>query len=285
MALNNYEFQFGSFLFGGTTSPYQIQSIDGLESLPDLRVQDDNRGYNDGMFTGSDFLAGRSITMEIFTFAGNGNSAMTNFDLLQQALIPQTNGTTTLQFLLSQYDSEKRIGARIRGRRTTVDKDYTFGYIRSQYTFFCPDPRYYSNTATTVVMAANVGALGRTYNRTYNMTYGGGSLVDSAEINNVGWVTTYPVITINGPVTSPTVGDITTGAYITVNTSLTNTDSLVIDLDQKLVTLNGSPVRNLVAGNSQWFGAPPGISNYYFTGGSLVGGVTAASVTYRSAYI
>ena len=285
MALNTYQFQFGSFQFGGTNSPYQIQSIDGLEALPDLRTQDDNRGYNDGMFSGRDFLSGRTITMEIFTFAGNGNSAMVNFDLLQQALIPQTNGTTTLQFLLSQYDTEKQINTRVRGRRTTVDKEYTFGYIRSQYTFFCPDPRYYSNTATTVVMAANVASLGRTYNRTYNMTYGGGSLVNSATINNVGWVTTYPTITVNGPVTSPTVGNLTTGQYITVNTSLTNTDSLVIDLDQKLVTLNGSPVRNLVAGNSQWFGAAPGTSNFYFTGGSLVGGVTAASVTYRSAYI
>lgn len=285
MTLNNYQFQFGSFQFGGTNSPYQIQYIDGLESLPDLRVQDDNRGYNDGMFTGSDFLGGRTIVMEIYTFAGGGNSAQQNFDLLQQALIPQTNGTTTLQFLLSQYDTEKRIGARVRGRRTTVDPEYTFGYIRSQYTFFCPDPRYYSNTSTTEVMEANPGALGRTYDRTYNVTYGGGSIVNSATINNVGWVTTYPVITISGPVTSPTVGDLTTGQYITINTSVTNTDSLVIDLDQKLVTLNGNPVRNLVAGNSQWFGAPPGTSYFYFTGSSLVGGVTAASVTYRSAYI
>jgi hypothetical protein len=285
MALNNYQFQFGSFVFGGASSPYQIQSIDGLEALPDLRTQDDNRGYNDGMFSGRDFYAGRTITMEIYTFAGGGNSAQQNFDLLQQALIPQASGTTTLQFLLSQYDTEKQIGARVRGRRTTVDKDYTFGFIRSQYTFFCPDPRYYSNTSTTATFTVNNGTLGRTYNRTYNMTYGGGSLVNSVTVTNSGWVTTYPVITITGPATNPIIGNQTTGQILTVNTSLANTDTLVIDLNQKLVTLNGVSARNLVAGNSVWFGAAPGASTFFFLASNLVAGTSTASITYRSAYV
>jgi hypothetical protein len=51
-----YQFSFNSQAFGGAGSPYQIQSVDGLESLPTIRNQDDNRGYNDGMFTGRDFL-------------------------------------------------------------------------------------------------------------------------------------------------------------------------------------------------------------------------------------
>jgi len=35
MALTNYQFQFGSFVFGAGT-PYAILDIDGLESLPGL---------------------------------------------------------------------------------------------------------------------------------------------------------------------------------------------------------------------------------------------------------
>lgn len=283
MPLANYTFQFGSFTIGAGT-PFQVISVDGLESLPELRVQDDNRGYNDGMFTGRDFLSGRTLTFAINTFAGNSNNAQQNFQLLQNALIPQSSGTTTMQFLLSPSDSEVQIAARVRSRQTTLDPDYTYGYIRSVITMFCPDPRYYSNTATTGTMTVQP-ALGRTYNKIFNYTYGGGSVVNSLTVTNNGNWTTYPVITINGPITNPTVGNVTTGQYMTINGSYTNTDIIVIDLNQKLVTLNGTTARNLVAGNSQWFGAAPGVSNFYFTGLNTLAGTTSATVVYRSAYI
>lgn len=284
MALNNYQFQFGSFLFGGAGSPYQIIDIDGLESLPELRVQDDNQGYNDGMFSGRDFLSGRTITFTINTFAGNGNSAHQNFNLLQSALLPQQSGTTALNFLLSVNDTQMVINARVRSRKTIVDPEYTFGFIRSQITMFCPDPRYYSTPSITASMSPSP-ALGRTYNRTYNLTYGGGSLNNAATITNNGSVTTYPVISISGPVTNPTIGNVTTNQYMTINTSLTNTDTLVIDLAQRLITLNGVSARNLVAGNSTWFGAAPGVSSFMFTGTNTSIGITSALVTYSSAYI
>ena len=41
-SLNNYSFAFNGFVFGGTGSPYQITKVDGLESLPTIRNQDDN---------------------------------------------------------------------------------------------------------------------------------------------------------------------------------------------------------------------------------------------------
>lgn len=284
MALNNYQFQFGSFQFGGAGSPYQIIDVDGLESLPDLRVQDDNRGYNDGMYSGRDFLSGRHLTFTIHTFAGGGKSAQQNFQLLQNALIPQSSGTTTLQYLLSPYDIEMQVSARVRTRLTKIDPEYTFGYIRSQYTFFCPDPRTYSNVLTTASMVPSQ-PLGRTYNRTYNLTYGGGSIGTSTAVTNAGNWTTYPTITITGPALYPTVGNVTTGQYLTINYALTNTDTLVIDLNQKLVTLNGSPARNLLTSNSQWFGAPPGTSYFYFTANTYQVGLTTGTIAYRSAWV
>jgi hypothetical protein len=284
MPLNNYQFQFGSFQFGGAGSPFQILDVDGLESLPDISTQDDNRGYNDGMFSGRDFLRGRNLSMNMLIVAGGGLSAMQNFDLLQAALNVQQTGTTAMNFQLSVTDTEKVINVRVRGRRSTIDPDFTFGFIRAQITFFAPDPRYYSATVTTGTMSPQQ-APGRTYNRTYNLIYGGGSIGGSLAVVNAGWATTYPTITITGPVINPQVGNITTGQYLVVNTSLTNTDSLVIDLYDKLVTLNGNSARNLVAGNSQWFGAPPGTTNFYFTGQNTLAGTTTATVVYQSAFI
>lgn len=278
-----YSFSFGGYVFGAGT-PNPILAVDGLESLPELRVQDDNRGFNDGMFTGRDFYSGRYLTIVTNTFPSNGMSAQQNFEALQAALLPQQQGTTEMQFLLSPSDSLKIMYTRVRGRATVIDPDYTYGRIQAVWQFFCPDPRYYDNTLQSGSMTPQV-PLGRTYNRVYNLVYGGGSQTNTVNVVNNGWATTYPTITINGPVINPVIGNATTGQQISINYSLTNSDVIVIDLYNKIITLNGNPARNLMGGGSQWFGAPPGTSQFTFSGTGYAIGTTAASVTWRSAYV
>ena len=50
-SLLNYRFAFNDFEFGGGDSPYQIMTLDGLEDLPAIRNQDDNRGYQAVSYT------------------------------------------------------------------------------------------------------------------------------------------------------------------------------------------------------------------------------------------
>lgn len=286
MALNYYQFQFGSFAFGGAGSPWQIIDVDGLAGLPDLRTQDDNRGFNDGMFSGRDFYSGRTITLTVHVFAGNGLTAQQNLALLQNALNPQQQGTTALNFQLSPTDSQKVISARVRGRRALIDPEYTFGFIRTQITLFCPDPRYYDATPTSLSLTpAAIG--GRTYNRTYDLVYPAYTPTSSGTITNNGWATTYPIITITGPIINPVITNTATGQNLTVTTTMVATDTLVIDLLNKTLTLNGSTARNLLTSTSQWFGFAPGSSTLNFTGnpGSFTAGVTTATINYRSAYV
>ena len=367
-SLSNYSFAFNGYVFGGSDSVHQVTSVDGLESLPDIRNQDDNRGYFDGMFTGNDFLGGRYVSVSILTLGGiakltisgatatgsgvityttayshylttgqtvtitgvlsTGNpsgtagtafnqtsktitvtspttftvaitltdtytsggtastsqSAPANYNLLQSILQPQTTGTTPLQFQLSPAGALQRVNARVRKNMTSVDPDYTYGYIKSQISFFAADPRYYDDTLQSASMAVG-NPLGRTYNRIYPLTYGGGSSAVTSTITNSGWTATYPVITLNGPITNPTVGSTTQGNYITVTGTYSNTDSVVIDLDQRLVTVNGVTARNLLSGFSNWFSAQPGSNLFYLTGSGTLAGTTAATVTWRNAYI
>ena len=278
-----YAFDFGGFQFGAET-PYPVTSIQGLEDLPELRVQDSDRGFNDGMFTGRDFYSGRRLTFDILVLAGNGNSAFTNYNLLQAALIPQQSGTTALNFQLSADDAPQTIQARVRARKAAVTPDYTFGYITVQVQMFAPDPRYYNQTVNTVILSPSA-TTGRTYDRTYNLTYGGGSLTDTASILNSGTVATGPTITINGPGSALTVGNLTTNQLITINYSSSAADVFVLDLLNKTITLNGSPARNLMSGLSQWFMADPGTSQFYFNASNPVVGQTQATVTWQNAYV
>jgi hypothetical protein len=279
-----YSFAFNNQVFGGAGSPYQILSVDGLESLPSIRNQDDNRGYHDGMFTGRDFLNGRIISIIFNTFGDSNGSAQTNFNTIQRTLLPQTSGTTPLYFKFpNSPTSEQFVDARVRNLRTTVDPNYTYGYITSQVDFFCPDPNYYDNNLQTSVMQISA-ALGRTYNKTFDYTYGGGSATVTTTISNIGWGTTYPIIRINGPITNPVVGNSTSGDTLYFSGTYSALDLLEIDLYNQLITLNGNPARNLLISGT-WFDAPPGNSNFFFTGTSTLAGTTQATVSWYSAYI
>lgn len=278
-----YSFSFNGLTFGGANSPYQILSVDGLESLPELRVQDDNRGFNDGMFSGRDFLAGRTISMIIQTYGSTGASAQDNFNTLQSKLLPQTSGTTPLYFKMPTATNDQYINARVRGNRTTITPEYTYGQITSQFEFFCPDPRYYNSNQQTATMAYSTPT-GRIYNRTYNLVYGGGSATITTTISNNGWADTYPTITINGPITNPTVGNQTQSKALNFVGTFSNSDDLVVDLYNKLITLNGQPARNLLI-SGDWFSAQPGNNDFYFVGTGTLAGQTEATVVWHSAYI
>ena len=90
---------------------------------------------------------------------------------------------------------------------------------------------------------------------------------------------------MNGPATNPVFGNETTGNYLTIGYSFTNTDVLVIDLGAKTITLNGNPARNLLQGGSNWFYAQPGNNAFYFNASGTLTGTTSASVSWRNAYI
>ena len=280
-----YSLSFNNQVFGGVGSPYQVMSIDGLEALPGIRNQDDNRGYADGMFSGRDFLSGRMVTILIQILGNSTGSAQANYNTLQRALLPQSEGTTPLYFIMSNAEGEQVLNARVRGLTATVDPNYTYGYILAQATFFAPDPRYYDSNVQTASLAYTPPT-GRTYNRIYNLVYGGGSSEITTTITNNGWTDTYPLITLNGPIINPILGNETENLELNFQVELTDSDTLVVDLYNKLITLNGNPARNLLT-TGQWFSAQPGNNLFYLTGnaGSTVTGVTGATVEWQSAYI
>jgi len=288
-SLNQYSFAWNGFVFGGAGSPYQITNVDGIEGLPNIRNQDDNQGFNDGMFTGRDFLGGRTITLTILTLSGGGYSAQYNYNLLKAALLPTSTYTAfssvnQLQFQLSPASGLQFFNARVRDSKTVITPEFTYGFITSQWTFFCADPKFYDNTQLATSMTIPT-VQGRTYNRVYPLLFGGGSSAAGAAVNNAGWATTYPVITITGPITNPIVGSTTQGNFITIQGTYTASNSIVVDLAQRLVTVDGASARNLVAGGSNWFSAQPGSNSFYLTGTSTTPGVTTASVTWYNAYV
>jgi hypothetical protein len=287
MTLAYYQFSYNGFVFGSGT-PYVVNSVDGLANLPELRAQDVDRGYNDGMFTGRDFLNGRTITVTLNVLAGNGNSASQNWALFQNALTPVqqlTSSNGLLQFQLAATDTPKRMTARVRTRVANIDPEYTYGYITAQVTFFSPDPRYYDESVTTTTLTPT-RAFGRTYNRGYNLVYTQaltGAAGSTATVVNGGSGPMPLTITITGPMSSPQITNLTTGQYLQLTYNLSSTDTVTLDMTNNIVLLNGGTARNLLTGGSQWFTIPANTTQTLFL--SAVTATGQASITYRNAWI
>jgi hypothetical protein len=94
------------------------------------------------------------------------------------------------------------------------------------------------------------------------------------------------VITLNGPIDNPILGNQTTNEYLNFTVSMDSADVLVVDLYNKLITLNGVSARNLLT-SGVWFAAPPGNSIFTLEGdvGSTVINQTVATIEFQSAFI
>ena len=64
MTVSIYQFAFNGLTFGAGT-PYIVENVDGLGGTAPLRIQDDNRGYIDGSYSGRDFYDGRTVTFDL----------------------------------------------------------------------------------------------------------------------------------------------------------------------------------------------------------------------------
>ena len=63
-----------------------------------------------------------------------------------------------------------------------------------------------------------------------------------------------------------------------------NVGYLMGDILNRTITLNGNAARNLITGTSQWFNAPVGTSQFYFSATGTTAGA-GATITYYNAYI
>ena len=264
MSLSPYQVSFNSFAVGAGT-PYVVESIDGLMSLAPLRTQDENRGYIDGSYSGRDFYDGRTITLSILTIGDSTHSAQYYYRQLQAAWVPQQLGYPSylglFQFQMDSLAPTMRMYGRVRTNDTVVDPEYTYGYIKSTFTLYFPDPRYYNDTASTASISSS-----------------------SVAVTNNGWAYTCPTITIASPSASFTINYLISGigAGSMGFSNVVTGQSMTIDLLQRTITQGSAatPSRNTFT-SGDWIAIQPyalGATSMNITSGTM-------SVTWRDAYI
>ena len=262
--MNNYSVTFNGLTIGTDTS-FLITNIEGLGGTSPLRIQDDNRGYIDGSYTGRDFYDERTVYIDVTVLGSSSTTAQANYKLLQAAFAPQVLGyyvnptgftpsaqqLKLFQFRLSNTTGNQQMYGRSRGLTTQISPEFSYGYIQTRIMMSFPDPRYYDNTGTSV---SGTGIA----------------------VANTGWATSCPVITINSPSTSGTISDGTTF----MDFGSVSGGILTIDLLSRVIYVGGIAQRNVLRASSNgWLDIAPNFTGFW---ASTIGSM---SVTYRNAYV
>lgn len=87
---------------------------------------------------------------------------------------------------------------------------------------------------------------------------GGPTFVTVGSIQNV-----LPTITIVGPASSPTLVNATTGQTLKYSGNVTDTQTLIINVNEKTAKLNGAPVLQNVSGD--WLELAPGVNHLTYS--------------------
>lgn len=281
--MTDYAFTFNGLTFGGVGADVQVLGVTGLEDLPELRTADEARGNTDGEFSGQDLLGGRTVVVDFeVVFAAGGPAYRAVLERIKTAFVPQPAGCLPLQFTLPGLPT-RRLGARCRRRQLPIDLGYDRGVARGAVEFRAADPRIYDDNASSTVLTVPANNAGRTYDRVYALTYGGGTSGTQVAVNN-GTTRTSPVITITGPVDTPTVENVTAGKFLKFNLTLAVGETLTIDTDARSVVLNGTASRrSAMSVDSAWWALGPGPSTLRFSAAAST--TATATVAFRSAYL
>jgi hypothetical protein len=272
------DIQLGDHLFNtvdefGTL--WSISDIEGWWNLPDPDIPDITRGIDDGSYQ----TRGR-YSARIFTVNGSfwppspGDMRAARDRLIRAANLCHYGAW----FATHEPDATRASIVWLSGR-PSIDTVSNSGRTDFSLGLKAPDPIKYglkdrllpgwNNVA--LKSSSSTADFGRVYDRLYQWSYpnvpSGGVLADTATVNNDGNVRVSPIITVFGPTIGPIdIMNTTTNQVTRVRLALAADDALMIDCQNRTVSLNGVPNKRLYLDTiTDWIYLDPGANTFKYT--------------------
>lgn len=267
----------GSFSFGAASN-LCVNRIVGIDDLPEIRLSDSPKAQTDGIDFGIDYYNGRVIEIDA---SGRPVDYLTVLAELRQALA--TRDTSMVISGIPGYP-DMVVRGRVRKRKILDDVGLHHGIIQVFFDFETDDPRMYSAIETTSTAGPGTATgTGLIPPLTPPLTSGGSAVGGYVVATNEGNATTYPKITVHGPVNGFTLQNSTTGKSLRFTQALGSSDYLVFDMLNKTVLLGGTASRRAYMFGS-WLGLEPGDNVvYYLPNDTAVG--SSMTVVHQSAWM
>ncbi|WP_190061247.1 phage distal tail protein, partial [Streptomyces echinoruber] len=180
--------------------------------------------------------------------------------------------------------------ARVTRRAVPTTTGYRLGTILGgAIEWVATDPRRYALTEQTVAATLPAPEPGLSWPLVWPLDFGTPGSTGRLSVVNAGDADAHPVIEFRGPLTMPSLTNITTGDVLEYDLPLAASDVLVVDTGAGTVVLNGTASRIHTATSrsvpEQTFTIPPGTSSFLFRAAPGSTDPTASvAVRYRAAY-
>lgn len=234
------------------------QTFTGLDS-PDYRTNEYARPGQDGAIISSMFYDARTVTVEGQLYGTSG----LEYESYRQALIaacainkdsnnyPTPTRVTFTTMGGTSYFFDAIIGRPIIEMQKPLLSDF-------HLTMTVTNPFIFGNTAFTspnIAPATGGGFILPVVLPIVSSAAVGGVVT----VTNVGQATTLPTITLTGLLTQPALYNQTTGKSMQLSYTINSGDTVVIDMYNKTITLNGSSsLLSTKTSSSDWWGVQPG---------------------------
>ena len=259
-------------------SVYLDEPITGLGLAP-LRTSSGNYSGRDGGYTGAQFYGMRLISLPGYVWA----STAAAFETARMALEAAVSSLSVTLSITTNGGSQYVVNCKLDSLDLPIQRTST--KTSFLLTLTAPDPIIYDNSAggLNTVSIAPVGGGGVTWPIAWTpVVWAPGTLPQT--VTNTGNVPIYPVITLTGPATNPTIANLTTGQFFTIQGLTTSTgDVITIDMLNRTVLLNGGPIYTYVTLTSNWIALQPGGNTIKFTTTNSSDTVTG-TISWRSGY-
>lgn len=228
----------------------------GLGMPPVALVQDEAAGQVGSILRAVRVLA-RDVSVPLFVEQTSESDLR---DLLRELALQldPTRGDCTLRAVAGDGSSTRDLTVRytggLEGDRVTGQRGLT--WQKAVLGFRAPDPYWYDSvtTSTTFTVAASPATmLSATF---LPLTLSSDTVLGTQVVSNAGDVEAWPIWTIHGPGSNLVLTNTTSGKTLTLNVTLTNAQSVVIDTRPGKKTVKRNDGTNLYgslgAGSALW---------------------------------
>ena len=237
--------------FGGKSKFQITPPLSGLTS-PDIRTGDGLYAGVDGGYVSSQLYGFRNIVISGFYIGKTCQEA----DELRQQLMSELHIRYLYPIFITSFSGKHYfVEGYITDRRSDITNP-TSGEF--QITIHCPDPIIYDGGDG---IASDSAWFEQTFYKEqpggFNIEYQvpvqwvGGQM--ATNIENLGTVAAYPIITLSGKFTNPKITNLTANEFIELERETTVSDTIVIDMKERIITLNGVSIASSRTIDSSWW--------------------------------
>ncbi|QAY26938.1 minor tail protein [Streptomyces phage Shawty] len=149
--LDDWTCEFNGLVMGVPDSAISIVGVDGLLSLPDVRSSDLTLVQRDGLWAGTDYMNGRTVTLTLEVYGRNRDEFTTALNALQAAFRAGLDESPfRFRFPGAAADRTAYVMARVRKRSAPLDLNFAYLTCNMVVELFATSPFIVGDAQRTV---------------------------------------------------------------------------------------------------------------------------------------